>query len=762
MAEAPLPARSGTRAVTSAAFTSAALSSLASPLRFVPSADGWTEYATDAFQRSILFLDVLRRRGNEQEQIASHPLGTVLRFEHASVMSGRSLPKPINFSLARIIPPPGTKIDPRSRPIVVVDPRAGQGPGIGGFKASSEIGDALAAGHPVYFIGFAAKPVPGQEFLDIVEGQIKFFERVRELHPEAPLPVAIGNCQAGYQTLMVAMLRPDLFGPCMVAGSPMSYWQGVRGKNPMRYSGGLLGGSWLTALISDLGNGIFDGTWLILNFDNLNPSNWLWGKQYQVYANVDEEADRYLTFERWWGDFVQLNGGEMQFLVDQLFIGDKLTRNAIRSSDDKTFDVRNITSPLVVLTSMGDNISPPQQTLGWLLDLYRDVDEMRACGRTAVYCIDPKVGHLAIFVSAKVGAKEDEEIVKLIEVIECLPPGLYELVIESRQDDAAESGFTTGAWTSRLVPRTFDDIRALGRNSEADDRAFATVARLSELNLSAYRTFWQPFMRGMANGPAADMARQLNPLRLSYTMFADSNPWMKAVGTLAESVRADRRPVSPANPFLALQNAMSDQIGRMLDAYRELRDRMVEQMFFSIVGSPVVQGMLGIDTGGEVRSLPGVTPAELAEREARVKAADAKLAQGGLDEALVRATLFVTSAEKAVDERSMAALNATRKRLSHLAPADYQRLARNQLAALLADCDRAIGALQALVATPEERAEILQFVCSIVGAGRTPTPSESERLARLEKALAVKAEELAEITAKLIAKPERPRAASVR
>jgi hypothetical protein len=70
---------------------------------------------------------------------------------------------------------------------------------------------------------------------------------------------------------MVAMLRPDLFGPCLVAGSPMSYWQGVRGKNPMRYSGGLLGGSWLTAMTSDLGNGKFDGTGLILNFDVLNP-----------------------------------------------------------------------------------------------------------------------------------------------------------------------------------------------------------------------------------------------------------------------------------------------------------------------------------------------------------------------------------------------------------------------------------------------------------------------------------------------------------
>ena len=322
----------------------------------------WPEYMVDAFQRGVLFLDLLRQRGNEEIEITSRPMATVLRFDHEVVMSGRSLPRPINYALSRIVPPPGVATDPRKRPVVVVDPRAGQGPGIGGFKAESEIGDALNAGHPVYFIGFGAMPAPGQQFLDVVEGQVKFFERVVELHPDAPRPFAIGNCQAGYQTLMVAMLRPDLFGPCLVAGSPMSYWQGVHGKNPMRYSGGLLGGSWLTAMTSDLGNGKFDGAGLILNFDSLNPANWLWGKQYEVYANIDTDAERYLKFEKWWGDFIELNGDELQFLVDNLFIGDKLTRNQLQSHDGTTFDLRNVTSPIIVFTSSGDNISPPQQS----------------------------------------------------------------------------------------------------------------------------------------------------------------------------------------------------------------------------------------------------------------------------------------------------------------------------------------------------------------------------------------------------------------
>src|SRR5437764_12932523 len=107
--------------------------------------------------------------------------------------------------------------------------------------------------------------------------------------------------------MILAALRPELFGPIILAGSPLSYWAGVRGKNPMRYSGGLLGGSWLTALAGDLGHGKFDGASLVQNFANMNPSNTLWSKQYNLYARIDSEADRYLGLEKWGGGHVNWN-----------------------------------------------------------------------------------------------------------------------------------------------------------------------------------------------------------------------------------------------------------------------------------------------------------------------------------------------------------------------------------------------------------------------------------------------------------------------
>ena len=710
--------------------------SLVLPTSADPVAVTWPDYLVDALQRCVLFLDLLRRRGNEEIEIASRPMATVLRFGHEVLMDGRSLARPINYALSRILPPPGAVADPRKRPVVVVDPRAGQGPGIGGFKPRSEIGDAIDAGHPVYFIGFGATPEPGQQFLDVVEGQVSFFARVAELHPDAPRAFAIGNCQAGYQTLMVAILRPDLFGPCLVAGSPMSYWQGVHGKNPMRYSGGLLGGSWLTAMTSDLGNGKIDGTGLILNFDMLNPANWLWGKQYAVYTHVDSDADRYLEFEKWWGDFIQLNGDELQFLVDNLFIGDRLTRDQLRSSDGTIFDLRAITSPIIVFTSTQDNISPPPQALGWILDLYRDAEAIRTTGQTIVYCVSQEVGHLAIFVSAKVGAKEDEEFVQLVDVIDCLPPGLFEMVISPRPANVPAAGFVTGDWIARFEARSLDDIKALGRNSPEDDRAFAAVARMSELNLSLYRAFLQPFVRALANQPMADLARALNPLRLSYTMFADSNPWIRWVPPLAAAVSAARRPVAADNPFLGLQTFASTQITTALESWQAARDKLQEQMFFGFYGSPIVQSLLGVGRDSIARPVLEISPETRAASQTRSDAYAARVETGGFDAALTRAVLYVIAANRSVDQRCALALNVARQQFMHLSLAEFKALVREQFFILQAEPARAIDVLAGLVTEPNRRTELLEQVRAIAGAGDPLTAAEGERLTRLSRVLA--------------------------
>src|SRR5262245_50834003 len=206
------------------------------------------EYWIDAAQRWALFLDVLAERGERYREHTAKAAPHVLKFECDLIMDGRKLPRPVNYGLVRIVPPGGVKVSETRRPFVVIDPRAGHGPGIGGFKAESEIGVALRAGHPCYFIGFLPEPVPGQSIADITLAEAAFLEHVIALHPLAEgKPAVIGNCQAGWAVMLLAALRPELFGPIIIAGSPLAYWAGVHGKNPMRYTGGLLGGTWLSA-----------------------------------------------------------------------------------------------------------------------------------------------------------------------------------------------------------------------------------------------------------------------------------------------------------------------------------------------------------------------------------------------------------------------------------------------------------------------------------------------------------------------------------
>jgi hypothetical protein len=555
-----------------------------------------TEYLVDASQRGVLFWDVMRQRGNQYREQLKMVVPNVLDYDVELVIDGRTLVRPVNYVLVRIVAPSGVHIDPTRRPFVVVDPRAGHGPGIGGFKADSEIGVVFKAGHPYYFVGFLPDPMPGQTIEDIARAEAAFLKKIIALHPDADgKPCVIGNCQAGWAVMMLAAVRPELFGPMIIAGSPLEYWAGVRGANPMRYSGGALGGSWLTQMTSDLGTGKFDGAWLVQNFENLNPSNTFWSKPYNLYTKIDTEARRYLGFERWWGGHVNLNAEEMQFIVDELFVGNNLAAGRIQTSDGVSIDLRNIKSPIVVFCSKGDNITPPQQALGWILDLYDDVDQIRSYGQTIVYTIHDSIGHLWIFVSGGVARKEHGEFSSNIDMIEILPPGLYEATFEAKSAGTWNPDLVSGDWIMRCEQRTLDDIRALGGNDPADERRFATAARVSEINLALYRTFAQPIVRALTPQPVAELMHKLHPLRLQYEWLSDENPQAALLAKTAKRVREDRKPASAGNPFSAFEKAMSDQIVAGLDAWRDMRDAAAEWTFLFTYGNPWLQAMTGID-----------------------------------------------------------------------------------------------------------------------------------------------------------------------
>jgi len=695
------------------------------------------DYWIDGWQRTILFWDVLRQRSDQYYAQKAKAVPHVLSFEHELVLDGRTLERPVNYGLVRVKPPEGVVINPKKRPFVVVDPRAGHGPGIGGFKADSELGVAMRAGHPCYFVGFSPDPMPGQTIEDIMRAEARFLEKVIELHPQAEgKPCVIGNCQAGWAVLMVAATRPELFGPLIIPGSPLSYWAGVEGENPMRYTGGLYGGSWLTALTSDLGAGKFDGAHLVENFENLNPANTLWTKNYDLWSKVDTEGPRFLEFEKWWGGHVNLNAEEMQWIVDQLFVGNRLATAEIVTSDGVRIDLRNIRSPILCFCSKGDNITPPQQALGWIVDLYQKDDDIRACAQTIVYAIHESIGHLGIFVSGGVAKKEHQEFSSNIDLIDVLPPGLYEAVMTPKTAETAHADLVSGDWIVRFEPRTLDDLRAIVQPDPENERRFATARRVSEINLGLYRTLFQPFVQAFASTQTAEWLHKLNPSELPFELFSDRNPLMRQVAQLAEQVRGQRRPASPDNPLLQVQAMISDGIIAALDGYRDLRDRSMEQIFLAIYSAPLLQALVGLRASDEPpRRRPGLEPEEIAFVQQRIAELKARLAEGGWREAAIRGLVYIGMAGAGVDERAFEVLRQMRA-ASHgeMTLAEFKQVLREQFFALLLDRDGALAAIpKMLPADAAVRAEALGKIRQVVSAVGEVSGERAERLAQIEK-----------------------------
>ena len=697
------------------------------------------EYMLDAMQRTILYWDLMRQRSELHEKQKAEAVPNVLKFVAELVLDARTFKRPANYLLVRIKPTKDVTIDPQKRPFVVVDPRAGHGPGIGGFKADSEIGMAMGAGHPCYFVGFTPEPMPGQTIEDIMHAEAVFLEKVIALHPEAEgKPCVIGNCQAGWAVMLLAATRPELFGPIIVAGSPLSYWAGVKGENPMRYTGGLAGGSWLTALTSDLGHGKFDGAHLVKNFENLNPANTHWSKSYDIWANVDKGAERFLEFEKWWGGHVNLNAEEIQWIVDQLFVGNKLATAEIVTSEGERIDLRNIRSPIICFCSKGDNITPPQQALGWIADLYATDDDIRACGQTIIYAIHESVGHLGIFVSGGVAKKEHQEFTSNIDLIDVLPPGLYEAVMTPKSDAMVNSELVGGDWVVCFEPRTMDDIRAIVQPGIENERLFATVKRVSEINLGLYHSFLQPLVRAALNNPATEWIKKLSPPLPDSDPFAANNPLMRQVAQMAEQVRQHRSPVAPDNPLVAWQTKVSEGIVAALDGYRDLRDKSMEQIFLATYGSPLLQAMVGLPAADESpRRRPGADPKRLAFIEQRIGELKSRVAEGGLREAAVRSLVYIGMAGEGVDERAFNELRKIRAENEGMTLQEFKQMLREQFFGLLLDQEAALAAIPAMLpADPAVRTKTLEAIQRTVQATGKASGERAQRLAQVEKLFA--------------------------
>ncbi|MBR0658904.1 DUF3141 domain-containing protein [Neoroseomonas oryzicola] len=685
-------------------------------------------YAADAAQRLILFWDVMRQAGNnfvEHERAGCPP---VLVFDYETVVDGRQLARPVNYALVRITPPEGfPATDPKLRPFVIIDPRAGHGAGIGGFKSDSQVGVALRRRHPVYFVIFYREPEKGQTILDVTAAEATFLAHIAKVHPDAPKPVVIGNCQGGWATMMLGAAAPEAVGALVLNGAPLSYWAGEKGRNPMRYLGGLAGGGWPASLMADLGNGKFDGASLVANFESLSPGNTWFKKYFDLYSKVDSEADRFLEFERWWGGYFLMTSDEIRWIVDNLFIGNRFSSGQIAQGGGETFNMREVKAPVIVFASSGDNITPVGQALRWIADVYRDEQEIKSLGQTIVYLLHDQIGHLGIFVSGAVAKKEHSEIATTLEMIEAVAPGLYEMKITGHEGSGANE-----EWQVELVERKIADIRTL--SGEASNEAFPAVAKISEMNQHLYDVLVSPIVRQSATEAGAEARRQASPMRMRRYMFSDMNPFMMPIRAMAGMARQNRKPAAQDNPFLALEKAWADTVERSIDAWRDMRDASIETAFHAIYGGLAAVGVTGDDTAAEAeaaRRSVQVEPAHLSE-------ARAKVAEGGYAEAVIRMMILLADARGGVRRSRLARSNAlltTEPPFVGMSPAARQAIIREQTVIVTLMRDEALDTLTTLLPEAAERRKALAAVEHVAGPDEELGDKAREMLVRMRKTL---------------------------
>ncbi len=687
----------------------------------------WRDYWTDAAQRAVLFTDALRQRGNFFVEHEEGSDKTVLSWDHIVVVDGKSLPRPVNYSLVRIVPPAGCMVREDGRPYIIIDPRAGHGSGIGGFKHESEVGAAIHQGHPTYFVTFTRLPVPGQTIADVNAAEAHFVREVRRRHPNSPKPVIIGNCQGGWAAMLLAATDPDITGPVVANGAPLAYWAGQKGKNPMRYLGGLVGGAAAVRMISDLGNGLFDGSNLVLNFECLSPGETWWHKYYHLWNNIDSEVSRFVGFERWWGSFYFMTAEEISWIVENLFIGNRIARGCANLNERTHIDLRQIKAPIIVFASHGDNITPPQQALAWIPHLYTDVEEIRARGQRILYTLHENVGHLGIFVSSSVAMKEHKQIVSTLKAIEALAPGLYEMVITEILGEGADKTFQVA-----FVDRTIPEMMAQCGGDDAN-LPFAAVTRCSELSAEAYDLTLRPAVQAMSNEVSAKILAQASPMRSRRWLESDRNPLMQPVAALADEVLKKRRPAAEDNPFRMLEQFNADLITQWWDGIRNLQTALIEWNFHLLWTLPPVEAL-----GKPLSRTISEAPPEDLRTLSTVQDALDRINIGGFADGIVRMLIFLARSRKQVRrdrlERANQMMTVTEPFASMPAKQLTRMIHRASLIVSFAP-EEAMATLPALIRTPEARKDALAICEAIAGPREEMSPETLDMFNRLKSAL---------------------------
>ncbi len=402
----------------------------------------------------------------------------------------------------------------------------------------------------------------------------------------------------------------------------------------------------------------------------------------------------------------------MKEIIDNLFIGNKLAQG-LKLPRGQVIDLKNIASPLVVFASWGDNITPPQQALDWIIDVYGHESAIIDRGHVIVYLLAQEVGHLGIFVSGRVAREEHREVINVLDMLGELPPSLYEMVIEQRPAHGLPQDIDQDMYTVRFEIRTMDDLRRLNPDRRAGEALFSSIKQVSVVNEGLYEWLWGPAVRALSTDSGARLARWFHPLRIQHYLFSDLNPFLVNLSSLTDYVRQHRRAVSPDNPFVQIEQSVSKVIGSALNLFRDLRDGAIEQAV------RLAYGPAGLGAVFPPEPLPEKRAEELAKQRAKAERAELRdqFDRGGLAEAVARMLIAVIRTKGAIDRRSFLIareLSAEDRGLPLPSEADFQAVLARQALLMELDPEAALKSLPRLLPDQALRARAVEIVARIM------------------------------------------------
>jgi hypothetical protein len=246
----------------------------------------------------------------------------------------------------------------------------------------------------------------------------------------------------------------------------------------------------------------------------------------------------------------------------------------------------------------------------------------------------------------------------------------------------------------------------------------------------------------------AEWMRKLHPLRLQYEMLSDTNPFAPALAALADTVRKNRSPAAPSNPFLIAQETASKQIVGALESWGKLRDSISESVFLSVYGSPMVQAAAGVDPASEqpLRKAPKSSlHSELLQT--RIAELKVRIEEGGLLECAIRGLLYAGSARRRVDERGVNALRRIHEAQPKLTLSQFKAMAREQFYLLLLDEEATIEAIpHMLPADMSQRQKAFDAIRDVLAASEELRGETAERLLRIQRLFGLEIKEPATVS----------------